>query len=138
MAARSFLIPTWPGWTAEPNVLDELGLKCINGLSNDQGLRAEGLGNDAIRPVQPAKKCAWGHHRLHSALAELPRRNPRSSAWSAGVSQISHHTFDDACIKHAALAGIEFWHLNHRFDLICSGLKFSIRDNANIFLDFLR
>jgi hypothetical protein len=25
---------------------------------------AEGLGNDAIRPVQPAKKRAWGHHRL--------------------------------------------------------------------------
>jgi hypothetical protein len=44
MPARSFLIPTCPGWTAEPNVLDEMGLKCINGLSNNRRLRTGGLG----------------------------------------------------------------------------------------------
>jgi hypothetical protein len=33
-------------------------------MDEAHGLRAEGLGNDAVRPVRAAKKRVWGHHRL--------------------------------------------------------------------------
>jgi hypothetical protein len=43
-------------WTPEPNLLDEPGLKCINGLSNRQGDLNWG---EALRPDRTANENAW-------------------------------------------------------------------------------